>query len=76
MLPISAMVYFINDPDSQRSGRRAWHGRTDLLESWGRTLFTKYVPSTKQILKKKSHPIRPVECLELILNFLFYKGIT
>ena len=41
MITIPAMVYFINDPDSQRSRKLG-------------TLFKKYAPLTKPIFEKKN----------------------
>ena len=61
MIPIPAMVYFINDPDSQRSGCDMG-GPTTLKV--GEALY-KICPFTSaQFLKKKSRPICPVECLK------------
>ena len=73
IIPIPAMVYFINDPDSQRSGR----GMGGPTTSWkiGR-LFTKYVPLPMHNFWKKSHLICPVECHKVYLIFLFNTFIT
>ena len=59
-LPIPAIAYFINTPDSQSTG----HGR-----GIG-TFLINYVPYSMPIFEKKSHPIRPMEGLKLCLDFL------
>ena len=67
MMHIPPMVYFINNPDSQRLGR-GMGGPTTL--KIGEVLY-KICPFTyAQFLKKKSHPIRPGECLKVCLIFL------
>ena len=68
-VPIPAMVYFINDPDIQRSGRGIG-GLTSLKV--GEALY-KICPFSLYlctIFEKKYYPICPVECLKLFLNFL------
>ena len=73
MMLIPAMVYFINDPDSQRSGRDMG-GPTTLKvgEALNKMCHFTYA----QFLKKKSHPISPVECFKVYLIFLCNTFIT
>ena len=73
MIPIPAMFYSINDPDSQRSV--CGMGRPTYLKV-GNALYKIYISNYTNFLKIKSHPILPVEGLKLFLNFLCSKGIT
>ena len=73
MMHIPAMVYLINNSDSQRSGH-GMGGPTTLKV--GEALYKICPFAYAQFLKKKSHPICPVECLKVYLIFLCNTVIT
>ena len=53
----------------------AWQVWTKMFQRWGSFLKNMYL-TLCQFLKKKSHPIRPVEGLKLCLDFLCNTDIT